>query len=290
MKTKILVTGSEGQLGQTINELYSNDPEYDIKFVTKVELDITDNVAIQAIFKKHKFDYCINCAAYTNVEQAEEQIDLAFSINAEGVRNLAEACRKNNVILIHISTDYVFDGKKQTPYIEEDIPNPINVYGKSKLAGEACIQEIEPKYFIIRTSWLYSKYGHNFLKSIINKIQNNELLKITTCQRGTPTSCKDISEFIFNLIKSRNSNFGIYHFSAKGETTWFGFALQICSHFKNYNCKTISPVEVFKSKATRPNYSVLDNCKALKITKDQKNWRESVDETALSLISKSSQK
>lgn len=290
MKTKILVTGSDGQLGQTFNELYSNNPLYDIKFVTKADLDITKKDTIEAVFNKYKFDYCINCAAYTNVEQAEEQIDLAFSINAEGVKNLAKACKKSDVVLIHISTDYVFDGKKQTPYIEEDIPNPINAYGKSKLTGETYIQEIGPKYFIIRTSWLYSKYRHNFLKSIINKIQNKELLKITTSQRGTPTSCKDLSEFIFNLIKSRNSNFGIYHFSPKGETTWHGFALQICSHFKNYNCKTILPVEVFKSKAIRPNYSVLDNCKASEIVSQQKYWTESVDETVLSLISKSSQK
>ena len=290
MKTKILITGSEGQLGQTINELYSNDQNYDIKFLSKADLDITNKESIKAIFKKNSFDYCINCAAYTNVEQAEEHTDLAFSINAEGLKYLAEACKTNNVILIHISTDYVFDGKKQTPYLEEDIPNPINVYGKSKLAGETYIQKIQPKYFIIRTSWLYSKYGHNFLKSIINKIHNNELLKITTSQKGTPTSCRDLCKFIFELIKTRMSSFGIYHFSTKEETTWYGFALQICSHFQNYDCKNILPVEVFKSKAVRPDYSVLDNNKAITIVKEQKNWRESVDETVLSLISKSIQK
>ena len=284
MKTKVLVTGSEGQLGQTLNELYSNDQNYDIKFVSKADLDITNKESIEGIFNKHSFDYCINCAAYTNVELAEEHTDLAFSINAEGVKYLAEVCKANKATLIHISTDYVFDGKKQTPYTEVDKSNPINVYGRSKLAGEKCIQEIKANFFIIRTSWLYSKYGHNFLKSIINKIQNNETLRIITSQRGTPTSCTDLSEFIFKLIKTRNSNFGTYHFSAKGETTWYGFALQICSHFKAYNCKNILPVEVFKTKATRPNYSVLDNKKALKILGEQKSWKESVDETVLSLI------
>jgi len=286
MKTKILVTGSEGQLGQTIKELYSKDSGFIIKFVSKADLDITNKESIEAIFNKYSFDYCINCAAYTNVEQAEEQIDLAFSINAEGVKYLAEACKAHKVTLIHISTDYVFNGKKQIPYTEEDKTNPINAYGKTKLAGEKYIQEIQPNYFIIRTSWLYSIYGHNFLKSIINKIQNNDTLRIITSQKGTPTSCTDLSEFIFKLIKTRNSNFGTYHFSAKGETTWYGFALQICSHFKDYNCKNILPIEIFKSKATRPNYSVLDNNKALTILEDQKSWKESVDETVFSLIQK----
>ena len=281
MRTIVLVIGEDGQLGKTIKELYSENPVFDIVFTSKQTLDITKKLDIEAFFKKNKFQYCINCAAFTSVEASESNQDEAFKVNAEAVRNLAEACKTNHVTLIHISTDYVFDGEKQTPYTEEDKPNPINVYGKSKLAGEKYIQEIGPNYFIIRTSWLYSKYGHNFLKSIINKIQKEEQLTITTSQKGTPTSCADLSEFIFELINSKNTSFGIYNFSAKGETTWYGFALQICSNFNNYNYKNILPVPNFKTKAVRPNYSTLDNKKALAIIEKQKNWKKSVDETVL---------
>lgn len=283
MKTKILVTGANGQLGKSIKDLYSKDMNLNIKFTSKSEFDITNNEDVESFFNEHKFDYCINCAAYTNVEEAESNPQAAFKVNADAVKNLAAACKAKDVILIHISTDYVFDGEKQSPYTEEDIPNPINEYGKSKLAGERYIQKIKPKYFIIRTSWLYSRFGNNFLKSIIGKIQNQERLTITTSQKGTPTSCDDLSEFIVKLIKSKNSNFGIYHFSAQGETTWYDYALQICKHFSSYDCNKIKPVDKFKTKARRPNYSVLDCKKVMPIITEQIFWEKSVDETVLRL-------
>jgi len=284
MKTKILVTGANGQLGKTIKDLYSKDLNLNIKFTSKSELEITNNEEVSSFFKDNKFDYCINCAAYTNVEEAESNAKAAFKVNADAVMNLAVACKANNVVLIHISTDYVFDGEKQTPYTEEDIPNPINEYGKSKLAGERYIQEIKPNYFIIRASWLYSRFGNNFLKSITGKIQNQERLTITTSQKGTPTSCDDLSEFILMLIKSKNSNFGIYHFSAQGETTWFDYALQICKHFRDYDCNKIEPVEIYNAKARRPKYSVLDCNKIMPIINEQIFWKKSVDKTVLQLI------
>ena len=155
MKTKVLVTGANGQLGQTIKTLYNeNDEGVQFVFTNKNELDITNLEETSDFFSKTKYDYCINCAAYTNVEQAEESIELAFKINAEAVKNLAILCKKHKTILIHISTDYVFDGKKKTPYTETDSTNPINQYGKSKLKGEQDISNTLEEYFIIRTSWL----------------------------------------------------------------------------------------------------------------------------------------
>lgn len=284
MKTKILVTGANGQLGQTIKEKYEFEPSYDIVFASKKELDITHSEELGTFFKKHKFNYCINCAAYTLVEKAETNPELAFKVNAEGVKNLALQCKEHDVILIHISTDYVFDGKKQTPYKENDLPNPINQYGKSKLLGEKYIQEEFKKYFIIRTSWLYSKYGNNFLKTVIQKIMNDEKMQITISERGAPTSCSDIAEFIFYLIKNKTNVFGIYHVSASGETTWYDYALQICSHFKGYDCQKIESVKKFNSKTNRPEYSILDNTKASKIRNKKFSWPKSVDKTVISLI------
>jgi len=284
MISKVLVTGANGQLGRTIRELYERDISLNFVFATKQELDITKNEELKTFFEKTKFDYCINCAAYTNVEQAEQHPDLAFNVNAEGAKNIARECKKHEVVLIHISTDYVFDGKKQTPYVEDDAPNPINQYGKSKLAGEKYIQGILENYFIIRTSWLYSKYGNNFLKTIIRKIKNKEQLQITTSQRGIPTSCSDLSEFIIHIIKNKTSKFGICHFSALGETTWYGYAMRICKHFRAYDCKKIVPVKTFKSMVNRPCYSILDNTKALQIFKRKILWHKSVDKTVKALI------
>lgn len=284
MNIRVLVTGANGQLGQTFKELYSNEHTFDFIFETKSSLDIASHQQVKSYFNKHKFNYCINCAAYTNVELAESNPEEAFKVNAEAVKNLAEACKENNVILIHISTDYVFNGEKQFPYTEDDNPNPINEYGKSKLAGEKYIQEIKPNYIIIRTSWLYSKYERNFLKTIIKKIENNESLQITTSQTGVPTSCIDLTEFIFYLIKNKTHNSEIFHFSPKGKTTWYDYALQICKHFKNYDCKKIIPIKNFKSQALRPKYSILDNTKAVKVFQKQISWKKRVNKTVKHFI------
>ena len=164
----ILVTGASGQLGKTIKELYSNNTlGLSFTFVNKNQLDITDEAMLKSCFTLNKFNYCINCAAYTNVDQAEKTPEIAFKVNAEGVKYLSEICKEHNVILVNISTDYVFDGNKTTPYTIDDLPNPINNYGKSKLLGEEYIKQILNKYYIIRTSWLFSKkYGKNFYRTI----------------------------------------------------------------------------------------------------------------------------
>ena len=236
MKTKFLVTGANGQLGKTIREQFSKKNELlQAVYVSKSELDISNINDIDKLFYNHSFNYCINCAAYTDVEEAETDTKLAFKINAEAVKNIAEICKKNNTTLIHISTDYVFGGEKNEPYLEGDKTNPINQYGKSKLLGEQNIQDALNQYFIIRTSWLYSKYGKNFVKTIMAKIQQGTKLQITTSQLGTPTSCVDLAKFIYHIIVSNEDKYGIYHFSALGEATRYDFALQIATHFNRPN-------------------------------------------------------
>lgn len=264
MKTNVLVTGSNGQLAQTIKALYrENNDAIQFTFVSKEELDITNFNEVTSFFSESNFDYCINCAAYTNVEQAEESVELAFKINAEAVKNLAIVCKKHKTILIHISTDYVFDGKKETPYTEIDLTNPINQYGKSKLKGEQYIFNVLKEYFIIRTSWLYSSNGKSFVKTIVNKIKENAALKITIAETGTPTSCIDLSSFLLTLVKSKSKNYGIYHFSNEGVATWYDLALEIAKNFNSYVIKNITPVEGFKTKARRPKYSVMSKSKMM---------------------------
>jgi dTDP-4-dehydrorhamnose reductase len=290
MSTKILITGANGQLGKTFKELFDRkDQSISLTFLTKAELDITNQKALNRYFESNKFDYCVNCAAYTNVEQAEDSIAETFQVNMEAVGYLSEYCNKSNTVLIHISTDYVFDGKKNTPYLETDRTNPINQYGKSKLAGEKLIMETLKEYFIIRTSWLYSKYPKNFLTTIVSKIKENAELTITKSQKGTPTSCIELAKFIFWLIKNGNKDFGIYHFSAKGEATWYDFALRIADHFKDYNKNKILATTVFKSKAERPNYSVMDNSKAQKLYKSKNHWKVDVDSVVANILGNNQQ-
>jgi len=279
MSLKVLVTGANGQLGKTLQKLYKeNEDNIKFTFATKKELDITDAQQIQKYFSNNKVDYCINCAAFTNVEQAEKTPDIALSINAEAVKNLAKACKKVNTILIHISTDYVFDGEKESPYTELDPPNPINEYGKSKLLGEQYIQEILKQYFIIRTSWLYSNFKKNFLKTIIKNINDNIALKITTSQVGSPTSTYNLAKFIYFLINSK-PGFGLYHFTDKGEVTWYGFAKTIVNKYDKSKIKLISPINGKVSGARRPNYSSLNNNKRLKIFRSEVLLDNAIKET-----------
>ncbi|WP_298901110.1 dTDP-4-dehydrorhamnose reductase [uncultured Psychroserpens sp.] len=283
MKSKVLVTGANGQLGKTIKEISSNYIEsITFVFVEKSELDITKKDEVDRFFKLNDFDYCINCAAYTNVDLAETEIEIALDANANAVKHLALSSKTYDVTLIHISTDYVFDGTNTRPYKEDDTTNPINQYGETKLLGEQYIKENLEDYFIIRTSWLYSKFNKNFVKTIFNKLKTDEKLTIITSQQGTPTSCLDLSNFIVFLIKNTIKNYGVYHFSARGNTTWYGLG----AHISAYLNKTtnVSPIEDYPSKAKRPQYSVLDNQKVETLTnKPLKNWEESVDEVLKSL-------
>ncbi len=261
MNKKVLVTGANGQLGKTFKELYSSNLQgLDFIFVSKSALDITNQNRLSVFFSKNIFDYCINCAAYTDVEQAEKSPEVAYRINSDGVRNLAKVCKEKNIILIHISTDYVFDGEKAKPYTVFDVPNPINEYGKSKLLGEKYIQNILSSYYIVRTSWLYSKkYGHNFYKSILNKAKKEKVLSVTDDQVGCPTNTVDLSLFIVNLAIQAPQAFGIYHFCGSEILTWYDFARQILSENQLVNKTKLVKVSNYVNFAQRPKYTVLKN-------------------------------
>ncbi|PHN94939.1 dTDP-4-dehydrorhamnose reductase [Maribacter sp. 6B07] len=232
---KVLVTGANGQLGQCLQKIAPSYKELNVIFKSSKELDITDILGIEEAFVKGNFNYCINCAAYTNVEQAEKTPDIAYKVNAEGVKNLANVCKSYNTTLIHISTDYVFDGEKDEPYTVKDVPNPINEYGKSKLLGEKHIQEIMDNYCIIRTSWLYSEFGKNFYTTILKKAKTDDILKVSNTQLGYPTNAMNLGEFIIGEIKLNEFKYRVYHFTDKIEMTWYQFAVKIINDKKLSN-------------------------------------------------------
>lgn len=255
---KVLVTGANGQLGQCIKELSNNLSEIGFIFKGSSVLDITNLTSIKNTFDSETFDYCINCAAYTAVDKAEEEIELAVKVNKEGAKNIANFCSKYDVTLIHVSTDFVFDGKTNMPYNEEGITNPLSVYGQTKLDGENEIKSILKKYFIIRTSWLYSEYGNNFLKTMLRLSKEKDLLTIINDQIGTPTYAKDLAKIIISIILSENNNYGLYHFSNQGVASWYDFTKAIFE-YKNINIE-VRPISTssYKTLAIRPQFSVLN--------------------------------
>ncbi len=259
MSKRVLVTGANGQLGKTIKELYQvNNDNIEFVFVTKTELDITNKKDLKQYFKTNFFDYCINCAAYTNVDQAEKTPEIAFKVNAEGGKYLAEACKGKNVILIHISTDYVFDGEKNGSYTIYDTPNPINEYGKSKLLGEEYIQKKLEKYFIIRTSWLYSKkYGNNFYRTILEKAKSEKEIFVTDEQLGSPTKTESLADYIEGLIKNGSKSYGVKHFSDGTSMTWYSFAEQILRENYLYEKVKLVRARNYCTFARRPKNSVI---------------------------------
>lgn len=283
MKT-VLVTGASGQLGQCIRKIADNYPDLNFIFKSSAELDITKVSEISNLFSESKIDYCINCAAYTNVEKAEVQSGLAYAINADGVKSLAEVCGENKTVLIHISTDYVFDGEANSPLNENYKTNPINVYGASKLKGEEYIAKALSEYFIIRTSWLYSEFGHNFLNTILKKAEEKATLNITDSQLGTPTNAHDLAQFILELVKEENKKFGLYHFSNLGEATWYDFAAAILEFSGNKKQVVLNKSNSYKTMAARPTYSILDKSKLKSILKKEvPNWRDSLEELIASI-------
>lgn len=273
----VLVTGSSGQLGTTFRELEDyNLMRIRFFFMDSSELNIYSPSSVNNVMSENKFDYCINCAAYTNVELAEIEKVKAFNINSDGVKNLAYFCNRFNVTLIHISTDYVFDGKKLTPYVEDDEVNPINIYGETKLSGEGFIKFLHKKYYIIRTSWLYSPYGKNFFKSAINALDKDGHMRVVTDQVGSPTSTYTLANAIIHMILKDNGEYGTYHVSDKGTSTWFGFANEISGL---HGVGEVIPIDSYPTMAERPLYSVLD-CSKFETTFNYKlpNWFDSLRE------------
>ena len=272
---KILVTGAGGQLGKCFKEASGNYPDFDFTFTTSEELDLSQFAVVGAYLRREKFDICINCAAYTKVEQAEKEQEMAYFINAESVQNLARDCEEINCTLIHFSTDYVFNGKKTFPYTEQDITDPLNVYGASKLLGEQYIKEETNKYLIFRISWLYSAFGHNFFKTVKAKAEAGETLNITTSQRGTPTNAHELADFILTIISENKMHFGLYHYSNEGEATWYDFAKEILN-LMNSTAELIENND-FETLAVRPSYSVLSKQKVQEVFGISiLHWKESL--------------
>lgn len=277
---KVLVTGANGQLGKCLRDACNDFTELEMLFVSKNDFDIENEEAIKTFFKKNRVDYCINTAAYTNVEKAESEPEKAFSINAEAVKNLSLQCSKHGVVLLHISTDYVFDGNAETPYSEDAVTNPINIYGRSKLKGEQYIQEFCEKYYIIRTSWLYSQYGRNFMTYILNAAQEDKPITMTTEQIGSPTNANDLARVLLKIVDSNTKDYGIYHFSNHGETTWHGFAKEILNLSSQIDDSKLVKTDHYSTFAKRPLYSVLDNSKMFKLgLYKTTNWQDSLKKT-----------
>lgn len=253
---KILVTGALGQLGKEISDFYSHRPDIELVLTDVDELDITRIEAVTEYVKKIKPYAIINCAAYTAVDACEDNLDIAFKVNAIGPRNLAIAASKTDSKIVHISTDYIFDGKNKNKYTEFDIPNPCSVYGASKLEGENFIKEFSKKYFIIRTAWLYGE-GKNFVNTMLKLSETKEEISVVNDQYGTPTSTKTVVEIIDLLLFT--DNYGIYNGTCEGMCSWADFAEEIFRLAgKNTIVKRISSDE-YPAKATRPANSVLDN-------------------------------
>lgn len=286
----VAVTGANGQLGQSLQFVASNYPEIQFVFCSSTDLDITNLENCRSFFSKIKPNYCINAAAYTAVDQAESEPEKARLINVDGARNLAVVCKDHNAILLHISTDFVFDGNlspraQSRGYSEEDIPNPTGVYGQSKLDGEKAIQKVFNKYYIIRTSWVYSQFGNNFMKTMLRLASERDKLSVVNDQIGTPTNAVDLAEALLKIItqtklaetQNLKSNYGIYNFSNEGQCSWYDFAEKIFEINEiTINLQPI-PTTNFPTPAKRPKYSVLDKSKikstfGIKI----KDWEESL--------------
>lgn len=261
--TNILVTGGKGQLGTSLRDIAESVEGCKFVFVDIDELDITDYGQVADFFRTEKFSYCINCAAYTAVDKAEQEVDLCYRINADGPLNLAKACREIGCILIHVSTDFVFSGNSNTPYKETDSPGPLNVYGASKLKGELGVQENLKEHFIVRTSWVYSEHGRNFVKTMLDLAKVRKELKLVSDQIGSPTYARDLASFLLLLIESKSGAYGIYHYSNKGSISWYDFAIEIFDYTQKKVVVIPVTSEEFKSAAQRPKRSSLSLTKTV---------------------------
>ena len=253
---KIMITGAYGMLGSDLREVLKN---FELICTGSNDLDITDEGKVIDFISEKSPDLLINAAAYTAVDDCETHFDEAYAVNAVGPKNLAIACKKQDIPLVHISTDYVFDGSKRTPLVESDKLGPQSAYGKTKLEGEKLIQENTDKYFILRTAWLYGLHGNNFVKTMLDLAETHDEITVVNDQIGSPTYSLDLAVAITNLLHS--DKYGIYHVTNEGECSWYDFA-KLIFEMSNIDVKVI-PVstEEFPRSAPRPHYSVLDNKK-----------------------------
>ena len=262
-KKTILVTGANGQLGNEMQVISSACTAYNFLFVTKEELAIDDVEAVKKYFASHTIDYCVNCAAYTAVDKAETEPEKALLINATAVGNLAKVCKEHNTQFIHISTDYVFDGTATSPYKEDHPVAPVNMYGATKLKGEELAQQNNPGSIIIRTSWVYSSFGNNFVKTMLRLMKEKEQLNVVSDQQGCPTYAADLAAAIMQIIQSnvKINTSSIFNYSNKGVINWYQFASAIKELTASKCIVNPIPAAQYPTPAKRPAYSVLDTAK-----------------------------
>jgi dTDP-4-dehydrorhamnose reductase len=281
---KILVTGANGQLGKEMQVVAAEYPAYDFLFVTREDLPIDDSAALVKYFAEHKIDVCVNCAAYTAVDKAESETEKANTINGNAVGNLATLCKQYNAQLIHISTDYVFDGTATLPYTTTHPVNPVNAYGASKLMGEQMALKYNPASIIIRTSWVYSSYGNNFVKTMLRLMKERESINVVADQQGCPTYAADLAAAIMQIVKQLPYSFNIedptasiFNYSNSGAINWHEFAVAI-KEISGSKC-VVSPIpsSQYPTPAKRPAYSVMD------ISKIQKTFKLTIPEWKVSL-------
>ena len=275
----ILITGANGQLGRSLRRLGGVSP-HNYLFTDVAELDITDAAAVLRTVEERRIDVIVNCAAYTDVERAEEDEPTAELLNHKAAGNLAAAAKATGATLFHVSTDYVFDGTAHTPYTEDGTPSPLGAYGRTKLAGERAVMASGCRYLIFRTAWLYSEYGNNFLKTMLRLTSERDTLQVVFDQIGTPTYAGDLALALFSIIESERyaGNEGVYHFTDEGVCSWYDFATEIAAAAGHDSCHIIPcHTSEFPTKAARPAYSVLDKTK-IKTTfqMDIPHWRESM--------------
>ena len=266
---RILVTGANGMLARDLCPMLE-DADFEVIETTRNELDVTDELQVRRVISDVKPDYVIHCAAYTNVDKAEEEPEIAELVNAKSAEYIAKACNSNNAVMIYISTDYVFDGTKNTPYVPDDTTNPTGAYGLSKLHGEEAVRKFCPAHYIIRTSWLYGHHGKNFVETMISLAEKTEL-KVVDDQVGCPTWTVDLSDAIISFI-DEEPPFGTYHACGAGSTSWYGFAKEIFD-LMSLNVNLIPcTTEEFPRPAKRPAYSVMDNEGLLR------DWKQALQE------------
>lgn len=280
MTKRILIVGGNGQLGNCIRKIAPDfENRYEFNFTDSQTLNITDRDSISDFFYDFKPHFCINASAYTAVDLAESEPEKAFAVNAEGVANLAEACEEYNCVLIHVSTDYVFDGETNISYSEDNFTNPQGVYGASKLKGEELATDINPKTIVIRTSWLYSEFNKNFVKTMLNLFSQKDELGIVSDQFGQPTNANDLAEAIIKIIESEPKTYGIFHFSNYPETTWFEFAQKIAEFSGSKIKLNAMTTEEFPTPAKRPKRSTMSLDKIEKTYQiELKHWENSLQD------------
>lgn len=274
----VVITGAEGQLGTSLKKLTDSYESLNPLYIDYRELDLTDGNAVEKFFDTHPCDILINCAAYTAVDKAESDRERAEAINSTALEYIGTSAAKHGFKVIHISTDYVFDGDSSSPYTEDQRPNPKTVYGETKLRGESALLSKRPGSVIIRTAWLYSPFGHNFFLTMRNKALQGEAVRVVNDQKGSPTNAFDLAKAILEISIAKDWKPGIYHYSNEGEATWYDFAKEIYC-LQGADTSLVSPVnsDEYPSAARRPSYSLLDKTKIRNQYKVQTpDWRESL--------------